>query len=69
LTFNPQASRVTVLLRLMGLIFFVLGASLSYFTYTEAAQGNVVPEITPVFYLVSGILIVSGLLAVTVKYR
>lgn len=69
MAFDTQASRVNVLLRLMGLIFFILGASLSYFTYTEAAQGNVVPEITPVFYLVGGILIVSGLLAATVKYR
>lgn len=69
MTFDPQASRVNVLLRLLGVIFFILGASLSYFTYAEAAQGNIVPEITPIFYLVSGILIVSGLFAVTVRYR
>ena len=60
---------MNVLLRLVGLIFFALGAILSYFTYSEAGQGNIVPEIVPVFYLVAGILITVGLLAVFVKYK
>lgn len=69
MAFDAPASRVNVLLRLMGVIFFVLGASLSYLTYAEASQGNIVPEVTPVFYLVAGIMIVSGLVAAVVRYR
>jgi hypothetical protein len=69
LSINTQESRVNVLLRLVGLIFFAFGVSLGYLTYVESSQGNIVPQIVPVFYLISVMLIISGLMATIVKYK
>ena len=69
MTQDTGASRVNIFLRLMGALFFVLGAVMTYLTYSEAAQGNLVPQITPVFYLISGLLLLSGFTAAVVKYK
>ena len=69
MTLSTQESRVNVLLRLVGLIFLILGASMTYLTYTESSQANIVPQIVPVFYLVSGLLIVVGFVTTVAKYK
>jgi hypothetical protein len=66
---NTQESRVNVFLRLVGLIVLGFGAALMYLTYSEAAQANLVPQITPVFYLGSGLLMIVGALALIAKYE
>ena len=68
-TINPDDSRVNVLLRLVGLLFLAIGALLTYFTYAETANADLVPDLVPVFYLCAGILIVSGLTAMVAKYK
>ena len=69
MTFDSSGSRVNMLLRLVGLFLLVIGSTLAYFTYVEAAQQNIVPDIVPVFYLGGGLLMVVGFAAVIVKYK
>jgi hypothetical protein len=66
---NPDDSRVNVLLRLVGLLFLAIGAVLTYLTYEEALNADLVPQLVPVFYLCSGILIIAGFTAMIAKYR
>jgi hypothetical protein len=58
-----------MLIRLVGLFFVGLGTLLTYFTYTEAAAANIVPQIVPVFYLGGGLIIIVGLAALIVRYK
>jgi len=58
-----------VLIRLVGLFLVILGVSMTYLTYQEAAAATLVPELTSVFYLLSSMMMVTGLVALLVKYR
>ena len=69
MTLNTQESRVNVLLRLVGFVFLAMGGAMTYLTYSEASQANIVPQIVPVFYLVAALLIIVGLVATIAKYR
>ena len=62
-------SRVNVLLRLVGLVFLGLGATMTYLTYSEAAQADLAPQIVPVFYLVSIMLMIVGIIVAIAKFK
>lgn len=66
---NAPDSRVNVLIRLVGVMFLVLGVALTYLTYQEVAAATLVPPLIPVLYLCSSMLIVAGFLAFIAKYK
>lgn len=66
---NTEDSRVNVLLRLVGVIFIVLGVAMTYETFLQAASDVVQAPLVPVFYLCSGMLVLAGLAAVIAKYK
>jgi len=68
-TINADDSRVNVLLRLVGSTFLVLGAIMTYETFVNAGADVLQPPLVPVFYLLSGMLVVAGFLALIAKYR
>jgi hypothetical protein len=69
MSLDAPGSRVSVMIRLIGLVFLGLGASLTYFTYTAAAQASIVPQIVPVFYLGAGLLMLVGFVALIANYK
>jgi hypothetical protein len=69
MTYDASGSRVSVMIRLIGAVFLGLGAALTYFTYVGAEQASIVPQIVPVFYLGSGLLMLVGLIAVIARYK
>jgi len=66
---NAPDSRVNVLIRLVGIMFFALGAAMTYLTYQEAAAATLVPALIPVLYLLSSMLMVAGLVALLARYK
>ncbi len=66
---NAPDSRVNVLIRLVGILFFALGAAMSYLTYQEEAATTLVPTLTPVLYLLSSMLMVAGFVALIARYK
>jgi hypothetical protein len=66
---DAPGSRVSMMIRLVGLVFLGLGAVLTIFTYEGAVQAAIVPQIVPVFYLGALLLMVVGLVAVIAEYR
>jgi hypothetical protein len=58
-----------MVVRLTGIVFLIVGAALTYFTYSAAASSSIVPQIVPVFYLGSGLLMVVGFVAIVAKYK
>ena len=69
MTFDSGASRINMLVRLTGILLAILGVVLTYFTFSAASSSSIVPQIVPVFYLGSGLLIIVGLAAVVVNYK
>lgn len=67
--YNPEDSRVNVVIRLMGIMFFALGMALTYETFANAASEAIQPPLVPVFYLCSLMLVISGLVALFAKYK
>jgi len=57
------------LIRLVGIMFFALGAAMTYLTYQEAAAATLVPPLIPVFYLLSSMLMVAGFAALIARYK
>ncbi|MGA2198405.1 MAG: hypothetical protein ABSG45_00550 [Nitrososphaerales archaeon] len=66
---DAPGSRVSMIIRLVGLLLLALGAVLTYFTYSEATAADIVPQIVPVFYLGAGLLMLVGIVAVIAKYK
>jgi hypothetical protein len=66
---NAPDSRVNVLVRLVGIMFFVLGAAMTYLTYQEAVAATLVPALIPVLYLLSSSLMVAGFVALMARYK
>ena len=58
-----KTSRPFLLVRIMGLILFVSGLMLAYYT----SQTSLVPQIIPVFYIISLILIIPGFVVLVSK--
>ncbi len=69
MTLNTQESRVNVLLRLVGLVILALGGAMTYLTYMEGSNANIVPQILPVFYLIALLLMIVGIVAVIAKFK
>jgi len=68
-TINAGDSRVNVLIRLMGIMFFVLGAAMTVLTNQAASAASIQPQVVPVFYLCSTMLMVAGFVALISKYK
>lgn len=68
-TINADDSRVNVMLRLVGVIVFVLGVIMTYETFVNAGADVLQPPLVPVLYLCSGMLVISGLVALIAKYK
>jgi hypothetical protein len=68
---NADDSRVNVLIRLVGVIFVVLGLGMTYETFVQARAATQVlqPPVVPVLYLCSVMLVIGGLAAVVTKYK
>ncbi|MDA4115970.1 MAG: hypothetical protein OK442_05390 [Thaumarchaeota archaeon] len=68
-TINADDSRVNVVLRLVGVIVFVLGVIMTYETFANAGGDVLQPPLVPVLYLCSGMLVVAGFVALVAKYK
>ncbi len=68
LSLDAPGSRVSVMLRLVGAAFLILGIALTYFTYVGAATASIVPQIVPVFYLGAGLIMIVGFVALIANY-
>jgi hypothetical protein len=66
---NAPDSRVNVLIRLVGIMFFVLGAAMTYLTYQETVAATLVPSLVPVLFLLSSMLMVAGFVALLARYK
>jgi hypothetical protein len=69
MTFDSGGSRVSMMIRLVGVVFLAVGAFLTYFTYVGATQSAIVPQIVPVFYLGSILLMIAGVVAIIARYK
>lgn len=69
MTLDAPGSRVSMIIRLVGLLLLALGIVLTYFTYSTAAAADLVPQIVPVFYLGAALLIIVGFVAVIANYK
>ena len=67
-SYNPDDSRVNVILRLAGIVIFVLGLGMTILTY-NAGAGTLQPPLVPVLYLCSSLLMVAGFVALVSKYK
>ena len=68
-TINADDSRVNVVLRLVGVVVFVLGVIMTYETFVNAGADALQPPLVPVLYLCSGMLVIAGLVALVAKYK
>ena len=57
------------MIRLVGVLLLGMGAALTYLTYMGAAQAVIVPQIVPVFYLGSVLLMIVGIVAIIARYK
>jgi cation transporter-like permease len=69
MSLDAPGSRVSMMIRLIGLVFLGLGVTLTYFTYLGAGDASIVPQIVPVFYLGSVLLMLVGFVAVIANYK
>jgi hypothetical protein len=51
--------RVNISIRLIGLVFLILGAFVIYHT----ANTSLIPQVSPIYYLISLLFIIFGLIA------
>ncbi len=68
-TFTAQQSRVDALVRLLGLVVLVFGASMVYYTYANATSSGIAAEIITINYALGALLLVVGLLATFAKFK
>jgi hypothetical protein len=66
---NAPDSRVNVLIRLVGIIVFALGLSMTYLTYQEVTAATLVPPLITVLYLCSSMLMLAGFVAFVARYK
>jgi len=67
--YSPDDSRVNVIVRLVGIMFFALGIGMTILTYDETAAATLQPPLVPVLYLCSSLLVVAGFVALIAKYK
>jgi len=56
-------ARIDIFIRFIGLVFLTIGVLIAYFTATTP----IVPQISPVYYLVSILCIISGFVTLISK--
>ncbi len=56
-------ARLNVFIRLLGLVFLALGGAVAYYTATT----NLTPQIPPIFYIISLLMVASGVLVLAAK--
>lgn len=56
-------ARLNVFIRLLGLVFLAFGGIVAYYTATT----NLTPQIPPVFYAISVIMVTGGLIVLVSK--
>jgi hypothetical protein len=66
---NADDSRVNVLIRIVGVMFFVLGIAMTYETFVQAGSESLQPPLVPVLYLCSLMPVVAGFVALVSKYK
>jgi hypothetical protein len=66
---NADDSRVNVLIRLVGVVFFVLGIGMTYETFVQTGTQVIQPPLVPVLYLCSIMLVIAGFAALVSKYK
>lgn len=66
---NADDSRVNVLIRIVGVMFFALGIAMTYETFIQAGSQVLQPPLVPVLYLCSLMLVVAGFVALVSKYK
>ena len=69
MTFTAQQSRVDALIRLVGMIVIVFGATWLYFTYSDASVSGVAPAILTINYAMGLLLLIAGLFAAFAKFK
>ena len=69
MTIEAQQSRVDALIRLVGLIILVFGLVLIYFTYTNAGDAGLAPEIVTINYALGFLLSIVGVFATFAKFK
>lgn len=62
---SPVEKRLNTLLKFVGLIFLIFGGILAALTATSP----IVPQVSPVFYFIAIIMIVSGFVALYAKLK
>jgi hypothetical protein len=67
--YNPDDSRINVVIRLCGMMFTALGLGLTYETFVESGAETIQPPLIPVLYLCSGMLILVGIVALFARYK
>ncbi|MEM2873689.1 MAG: hypothetical protein QXD82_05945 [Nitrososphaerales archaeon] len=60
---SRTTERIDVFIRIIGLIFLIIGISIAYFT----ATAPLIPQISPIYYFISILFIISGLVALISK--
>ncbi len=68
-TVNTEDSRVNVMIRLVGILFFLTGIGMTYLTYVNSAGAALQPPLVPVLYLCSTMLVVAGFVALVARYK
>ncbi len=69
MSLEAQQSRVDALVRMIGLIVLVFGLVLIYFTYTNAGDAGLAPEIVTINYALGILLSLVGALATFAKFK
>ena len=69
MTIEAQQSRVDALVRLLGLIILVFGLALIYYTYANAGDAGLAPEIVTVNYALGLLLSAVGAVATLAKFK
>lgn len=69
MTIEAQQSRVDALVRLLGLVILVFGLALLYFTYSNAGDAGVAPEIVTINYALGLLLSLVGAVATFAKFK
>jgi len=60
---------VDALIRLVGLVILVFGLVLIYFTYTNAGDAGLAPEIVTINYALGFLLSIVGVFATFAKFK
>ena len=64
-TFKTSHERISALLRVMGLLCVILGGSFAYFI----SQTALIPQLVPILYFLSALMIFVGAVVLIAKFE